>query len=332
MIEWHVIESWTTWAARQTAWWPAVQLIGGCAAPLFLFLAGLAAPFAIASHVARGVSPAQASWLVQKRGWQVFLVAHLFRFQSFLTNPFAKWSDLLTPDILNILGLGLAGTAWLAGRARTWRRGVWWLIVPAALVIGLTPWTPSWWWPSLLHPRIAAYFRPSEFGVFAIFPSIALVFAGGFLGLVLVEARDAAGERRLHAGLAVAAALLIGSTYAIAAITSPAVTRWIGIWSLFFTQMGYITLAIVVLWLAMQWGPPDAATEPLAVFGRTSLFVYWVHVELAYGFASYPLHRALPFGWAIVGFAVVTVIMYVAARWWLRKSDGPWIPARLRAA
>ena len=56
---------------------------------------------------------------MQKRGWQVFLLAHLFRFQSFLFNPNAKWSGLLKPDILNILGLGLAGTSFLMGRATT---------------------------------------------------------------------------------------------------------------------------------------------------------------------------------------------------------------------
>ena len=27
--------------------------------------------------------------------------------------------------------------------------------------------------------------------------------------------------------------------------------------------------------------------------GRTSLFIYWIHVELVYGLISLPLHRAL---------------------------------------
>ena len=30
-------------------------------------------------------------------------------------------------------------------------------------------------------------------------------------------------------------------------------------------------------------------------FGRASLFVYWVHVELVYGVLTAPIHRRLPF-------------------------------------
>ena len=57
------------------------------AAPLFLFLAGVSVPFAIGAHVGRGADRRRAAWLVQRRGWQVFGLAHLFRLQSFLLNP-----------------------------------------------------------------------------------------------------------------------------------------------------------------------------------------------------------------------------------------------------
>ena len=40
----------------------------------------------------------------------------------------------------------------------------------------------------------------------------------------------------------------------------------------------------------------------MIVFGRASLFVYWVHVELAYGWFTQPLHQALPLPWAIGAF------------------------------
>ena len=140
--------------------WPVVVLIGGMAAPLFLFLAGVSVPLAIAAYVSRGKTMQQAAWLVQRRGWEVFLIAHLFRLQSFLTNPHAQWSSILKPDILNILGLGLAGTAWLAGRVRTPKDRIWWLLVPAVIVLLLTPWAKVWWWPTLLHPRLEAYVRP----------------------------------------------------------------------------------------------------------------------------------------------------------------------------
>jgi len=43
MIEWHVFDSWTMQGAtRDTDLWSVIMYIGGLAAPLFLFLAGLA--------------------------------------------------------------------------------------------------------------------------------------------------------------------------------------------------------------------------------------------------------------------------------------------------
>ena len=30
------------------------------------------------------------------------------------------------------------------------------------------------------------------------------------------------------------------------------------------------------------------------MFGQTSLFVYWIHVEIAYGVFTYAIHRSLP--------------------------------------
>ena len=135
MIEWHVLDAWTVSAGRDSRTWLVIQVLGGFAAPLFLFLAGLAVPFAIDSHRRRGADPRTASWLVQRRGWQVFGLAHLFRLQAFLINPNAHWSGVFKPDILNILGLGLAGTSYLVGRLRRSRGygepGAWWLLLPA---------------------------------------------------------------------------------------------------------------------------------------------------------------------------------------------------------
>ena len=33
---------------------------------------------------------------------------------------------------------------------------------------------------------------------------------------------------------------------------------------------------------------------PLATLGRASLFIYWIHVELVYGYASWFWRRRLP--------------------------------------
>ncbi len=333
MIEWHVIDAWTVTAGRDGAAWGAIVVMGGMAAPLFLFLAGVSVPFAIGAHVSRGADRRRAAGLVQRRGWEVFGLAHLFRLQSFLLNPNAKWSGLLKPDILNILGLGLAGTSWLVGRGGARGRRAWWLLLPAAMVLALTPASRHWWWPTLLHPRLEAYIRPSIYGVFALFPWVAYMPVGAFVGLLIADPNDDAGERRLHRRLAVYGAAAAAAGFALGVMPVPAaLADGARVWSRFLTFAGLMTAAVWAAWVWMR-SPRSASTSgPLLLFGRTSLFVYWVHVELAYGFLSYPLHHALPLGWSVLGFATVTFAMYAAARWWAGRRAGLWIPAEMKAS
>ena len=67
------------------------------------------------------------------------------------------------------------------------------------------------------------------------------------------------------------------------------------------------------------------------VFGRTSLFVYWVHVELVYGALSFPLWKALELHGVLIAYALLTLFMFGAAWLWSRRSSGPLIPAHMVA-
>src|SRR5262245_31635841 len=84
MILWHAIDSWTVLDHRDTAAFVTVAFLGGWAAPLFVFLAGVSVPLAGGARMRRGLSRRAAAWTIQKRGWEIFLLAHVFRFQSFL--------------------------------------------------------------------------------------------------------------------------------------------------------------------------------------------------------------------------------------------------------
>ncbi len=53
--------------------------------------------------------------------------------------------------------------------------------------------------------------------------------------------------------------------------------------------------------------------SPMQQFGRTSLFIYWIHVEMVYGLLSLPLHKALTFGSAWVALGVFTVLMLICS-------------------
>jgi len=68
--------------------------------------------------------------------------------------------------------------------------------------------------------------------------------------------------------------------------------------------------------LALRQGSGQAAERPwspLQVLGRSSLFIYWIHVELVYGLVSLPLHGAFSLAGAWAALGVFSLLMLAAA-------------------
>ncbi|HWB29325.1 MAG TPA: acyltransferase family protein [Vicinamibacterales bacterium] len=332
MIMWHSIDSWTLTTGRDSFAFQAVIFLAGWAAPLFLFLAGVSVPLAGGARMARGFDRRAASRLIQRRGWEVFALAHLFRLQSFLLNPHAKWNGLLKPDILNILGLSIVYAAFAWGRARTMRALAWWLIAPAVIIAGvLTPLAPTWWWPTLLHPRLEGYIRVvNNNAVFSLFPTAAYLLAGTFAGALIAAHDDR--DSRFQRQMAIWGAALFAAAGLTTLVPWPeAVSFWTGPMAIVTWRVGTMTLMMTLSWRWLLHRQTSAA-DPLIVFGRTSLFVYWVHVELAYGNISYPLHHALRLPWSVLAYAALTAGMLWLARAWMRRPAGPIVPVHMTAA
>ena len=114
MIEAHTIDAWTQPSARRGAIFRDATVLGGFAAPLFLWLAGLAVALAAAAAVRRGGSRREAAEAVCRRGLEIFILAFLFRLQAFLVSPGGHPITLFRVDILNIMGPAIvaAGLVW----------------------------------------------------------------------------------------------------------------------------------------------------------------------------------------------------------------------------
>lgn len=329
MVLWHSVDAWHVAANRDTAAFGVVGFLAGWAAPLFLFLAGVSLPMSGLSRLARGVDRRTASRLLMRRGWQVVLIAHLFRLQSFLLNPNASWAGIFRSDILNVLGLGLvmAGFAWRHATT-PWRR-TFWLLAPAIVVAGvLTPWSSVWWWPSLLPSRLEGYIRIVDGNaVFSLFPAVGYVFAGASVGEALA-ARTGSDEARFLRGAAVAGLLLTGFGYMP---WPPEAWQWARSLAVIGGRVGTMTLLLAAAAGLLAVAAPRRS-GPMLVFGRTSLFVYWIHVELVYGRFSYPLHRSLSLPWALAAWMALLTALCVLARWWDRRPAGqPLVPGHMVA-
>ena len=77
---------------------------------------------------------------------------------------------------------------------------------------------------------------------------------------------------------------------------------WTSSPTFFFLRVGLITLVLPLafLWERAPWRGVVSRWSPVVELGKASLFVYWIHVEMVYGFISRPLRKSLSFGAAIL--------------------------------
>jgi uncharacterized membrane protein len=322
MIEAHTFDSWTLLAERSRPVFFWVSFIAGMAAPIFLFLAGVSVAMAGAARARRTGDRRAASWSVQKRGWEIFGLAFLFRLQSFILSPGSTVKGIFKADILNIMGPSIAAAAWLWGRIVSFRRR---LIVFGALACVFTYATPlvrQAEWIAWLPDPLEWYIRPiPRMSVFTFFPWMGFVFAGAFVGDLLNAAADVPAEWRMNRWFFAAGLALLAGGYGASFLPSLYPAGWSSFWTTsptyYFMKIGVMLMLMGAIYLYVQRPfaaePRNPAWSPMLEFGRSSLFVYWIHVELVYGIFTYPLRRRLTVEQAFVAFVVFSALMFGAS-------------------
>jgi uncharacterized membrane protein len=329
MIEAHVIDSWTRFPDRQTHQFGWALIVGGFGAPLFLFLAGVAVSMSAGAKSRRSGDDRRAADAVARRGLEIFALAFLFRVQAWILG----WSsprDLLKVDILNIMGPSIVAAVMIWRLART-PRGRYIALSAATLVTAfVTPLIREWAPLTHLPDPIEAYIRPiAGLSNFVFFPWMAFVFAGAVVGLALDDARSTERERLTNVTFFLAGAATACIAYRLSFLPTwyPVSRFWTTSPAFFFLRIGLMTMAIGV---AYFWELRPGGAErwsPLRQLGRTSLFIYWIHVEMVYGLISLSLHKHLSLPQAWVALALFSVFMLACSiakdrfvGWWGDKG------------
>lgn len=311
MITWHLLDSWTRVADRAHPGFQGLAMSAGTFTALFLFLAGVSVSLSAGSKLRRLGTRGAAARLVAWRGFQVFALAFLLRLQSVLLSD-APWRSLLRVDILNVMGLAIVGAAvtWGAGRSARARYAA---LAVATLVIAFgTPFIRAAGALAVLPDPIEAYIRPvPPFSSFILFPWAGFVFAGAIVGLAIDGARELGGQSRINRWFAVAGLGLLLASLAASYLPSPFPNTyfWTTSPAYFFLRAGVILLVVA---LAYAWSlrpGGDRKWSPVAQLGSTSLFIYWIHLEMVYGKVSAPLHKALPLPQALAALALFALFM-----------------------
>jgi uncharacterized membrane protein len=318
MFQTHCYDSWLSPEARNSAVFVWSQLLGTLPAPLFIFLSGVS--FALVTERLRekGAAPGEIAKTTVRRGAEIFALGLLFRLQEFVLGyGFSPWTDLLRVDVLNILGLSmmLMGVlCWLSvGRgpanasalpqsvAASRTRGIFAGLLAATLVAMATPllWTtyrPSHLpWPLESYVNGVHIFGHPQPWLFPLFPWSAFAFVGLAVGFFLFTSIAKRFEGLIFAAL--------GGTGILACFLSikfdesrrqlyPVYDYWHTSPNFFLMRCGILLIILFCVYAWCRWGVAQLGFSPIVQLGKTSLLVYWVHIEFVYGRLSIlPKHR-----------------------------------------
>jgi uncharacterized membrane protein len=264
---------------------------------------GLAARALIALAVGFGI----ATQIEHPSVWSLVRVDVLQAIGSSLVIVGALYRPLLRAPWLGIV-LGVV-VAFATHDMRT--------LVPGALPVPLAAYLAQW--PPLPGRSHAA--------LFPLFPWLSYALVGASLGQWLAAA-SARGKAERAAWLAVLAgvvpAVLASELLPFAKSVIAAAPE-----SLHLVRVVYrIGASLLLLGLALALARPNVPFGPaLRRLGQASLFVYWVHLPLTFGVLAKPLSRSLELpAWAF-GFALLTLLMTLLTRPWMRLRSRSTTPS-----
>ena len=326
MFQTHCYDAWLSPEARKSTFFMYSQLGGTLPAPLFLFLAGISFALVTDKLVVKGTPARQIARITMGRGAEIFALGLLFRLQEYLISwGWAPWSDLLRVDILNTIGVSmmLMGlTCWvvLASSGNVVHRGRMGITaaVVALSIALLTPplWTilrPRWLpWPLESYVNGVHNLGVPQAWLFPIFPWAGFAFAGLAIGFLLRGEWTLRHERLVFSLAGVLGlALIQGARWLDSQPLHLYATYdfWHTSPAFFLIRVGLLLAILFASYAWCRWGPGEWGFSPLIQLGKTSLLVYWVHIEFVYGRFSILGKHAQSIGSASVGLLMIFLAM-----------------------
>lgn len=338
MFQWHCYNSWLRPEFHESNFYRLSQILGTLPGPLFIFLAGVSFAMVTQKLREKGITREAIARRTMLRGAEIFGLGILFRVQEFaLGYKWVPWTDLLRVDVLNILGLCmiLMGVlCWLTASAniRTARVGaIYWGIFVAVVIGLLTPLLWTNWRPRFLPWPLESYingvhtFDQPQPWLFPLFPWAAFAFVGLALGFLLFG--DFAHNREAQffsvvGGVGIAA-------IAASQLLDDAPVRLYAHYDYWHTSPNFLMLRCGVLLILLagiyvwcRWGLAQSGFSPVIQLGKTSLLVYWVHIEFVYGRFSIMPKQKCNIQWATFGFCVIFLAMLALSLWRTRYKKG----------
>ena len=318
MIQCHVFNAFTHPSLLGGGPYVLSQFVGGMAAPLFLFMAGMTLAFQMDSLDRRESAAWRRCLISLRRAGYIWLIAYLFRLSNCVASlPSINWQEFTKVDILNCMGLAMAvfaGAAALDGKARAR-----WTLLAALAIAAAAPLVAGIAWGNT--PRlIQEYLAPGRGrGHFAFFPNAAYLGFGLAAGAVLKRTALDGVERLMQWAVMLGLALVVSAQY-FSNLPYSIYTRsnfWTDSPALILIRCGIALLLLAgsFLWTAYAAG---AGWSWMQTLGKNSLLVYWVHVMLVYGKLLQPFKHGLGILPTALATVAVTALMVALSAGWMR--------------
>jgi uncharacterized membrane protein len=341
MIQAHCYNSWLNPEARKTLLYRWSQELSTLPAPIFLFLSGVSFALVTEGLRRKNKSRTRIFRTAVLRGAEILGLGFLLRVQEFVLGyPKSPWTDLLKVDVLNILGVsiifmalfwrlvsssgssehsGHPTTLLQSGHSVVTRRSVaigLSLLIAAAIAIATPPlWTTHR--PNFLPWMLESYINGvHNFGaptpwIFSIFPWCGFAFvglaSGSFLFSDFAQRKEVMALSIVGAIGALACALSLWCDYSSVKIYS-VYDYWHSSPNFFLMRCGILLLLTLTIFAWCRWGWATEGFSAFIQFGKTSLLVYWVHIEFVYGRLS-----ILPKGRTTIPLATAGMVVIFAA-------------------
>jgi uncharacterized membrane protein len=314
MIMAHGMDAWLLPSAKTGTLYELIRVGSGIPARLFLLLVGVSAAIQFEAGLTKGLDSRTMRARLARRGLSIIGLAYLFRLQEWLLSHFyGGLAALFRIDILNAIGASMLVVA-LVATPRDGRRQIVPSLLLAAVFLGFGTIIGPAEFPTWLPRPLTSYLggqRPMAW--FPLFPWGAWSLVGVAVGHAWVQAgRDGHRQKRCFrftflAGLLMAAAVMIIRAIDPTVIRYPSeVIQHMGPGT-FFHRLGLIGMlaGFGFVWCRML-GPRFSMLRQM---GKTSLLIYWVHIELCYGSLVYRLRGQCTIAVAARFVAILTVLM-----------------------
>ena len=302
MIEGHVTNSTVLHSLRPTREFHYLNLFNGMIAPSFIFIAGFALSLIFEKRWEAIMTLKKPFWLQIRRFLFVLGVGYWLHLTTWSFQIVLRYSKdqvlyMLRADVLQLIALSLLFSLVLAAIVRNRKALMAILMLLALANVFTTPFIYD------INPRDylpvfpAGYINVRYSALFPIFPWAAYSFLGTAMGWVYLQARKTNREKTLFTTMAILGGLMLAGgfalfyvpwqyhTYADPSRSSP---------RHFMLKMGFIFLSLSGLWLYERLRKTQSSW--LNLVGQESLFVYGLHLMIAYGCVFTPHNFARDIG------------------------------------